>query len=271
MKYIKLFANDGDAENFEWSNEYLEPYCSYTTQTNDVRYNKLYSWIEAHYTVSDGNYNTILCTINGSKNTRLDNLQKVVVDGEEIEFDLEDGYVAKQLTEGEHTAIFYFSDDEIEFPIFQNCTTLTSASFHNVRRVYHNEGNLGSSATYNVTPFLNCGALVDVNFDSSLKEICPNLIYGCVSVNLTIESEDFSVTGMPSICAWLNGKTSDNYAYLIPRGTSNTPTVITLTPSILNKLVSERCDGSDFVDRYIQVICTDPNWDPLNDDRLNDR
>ena len=252
MKYIKLFANDGDAENFEWSNEYLEPYCSYTTQTNDVRYNKIYSWIEAHYTVSDGNYNTILCNINGSNNTRLDNLQKIVVDGEEIEFDPEEGYVGKQLAEGEHTVIFYFSDDEIEFPIFQSCSTLTSASFHNVRRVYHNEGNVGSSASHDVAPFLNCRALVEINFDSSLKEICPTLIYSNPSVSLTIESEDFSVAGMPSICAWLNGRTSDNYAYLIPNGTSNSPTVITLTPSILDKLISEDCDDSGFVGRDIQ-------------------
>lgn len=239
MDYLKLFNTVNDAVSYELSSSYVEPYCSYSVDESSVRYDRVICWIDAEYEVTDAEHNTVICVTKIDRDTIVhDNLFKVVIDGSEIDFDINDGYISVLLSSGTHNVQFYFLGDEIGSGFFNNIITLKSVSFHGIKRIYDNYVGSDASTSGNFGMFASADSLNTVTFDGKLTEVCDTLLYRAPDISATFESDYFKITDVGEsgdFCEWLWSTT--NSGKKIPGGIN-----IYLSENMYDNYINSSCE-----------------------------
>lgn len=254
MDYLKLFNTVNDAVSYELSSSYVEPYCSYSIDESSVRYNSKFPYILCKYNVTDASSETLLINLskydygtNGNINLA-EELAKIEVDGEVIIPEVGDTYLSRQLSVGEHTAKFTFADDTLNVSPFMNCITLTQVEFHGFKTI-ESKAN-GSSAYGSYGFFMNCSNIEAVYFDETLESFSIWVVYN-LRCNMAFLNENVAL---------------DIYNALVYNYIRNS--TIYLMPNAYNNLVNLIENDSSFTLEERNVTLHEITEQP---DNLNDR
>lgn len=119
--YLKLFNTHAEYSAFTQTEEFVRPNVSHCIQENEVHYNPIpIPMVTCKFNVTDASAPIIICLSYDEEDMLAsNNFDKIIVDGVSISLiDLETNYGGYQLSEGEHTIVYYTKGDKINMGAF---------------------------------------------------------------------------------------------------------------------------------------------------------
>lgn len=188
MKYIKVFEEHSDYEDFVSGGTMDLPNVSHCIVENEVHFNPIPKPLLVVYNVEDANAPTQLYFYYSDENTTIDGasmFDKVEIDGTEVSIaDLDAAQGTYDLSEGEHTVRYTLKDptfigietDEQGETVtklgatFMSCPNITAVEIPN------------SVTTIGMQSFKDCSVLTSLTIPNSVTSIGIDAFYDCSSL-----------------------------------------------------------------------------------------
>jgi hypothetical protein len=213
-KYLKLFETDSERVEYEYSENYLEPYASYVEGDNTVHYNKVETRLVATYSVTDASEPILIYGYydeEGEEDTwvkGVDLFTNAEIDGTDVPIeDLDAAKGLYQFSEGEHTVKFTLKDVASIGCAFYECANLTSVIIpNNVTSIVDFTFDSCYSLTSITIPdsvisigeqaFYKCSGLTSVTIPDNVTTIGNDAFYNCSGLtSVTIGDNVTSISG----------------------------------------------------------------------------